>query len=47
MDSFNASILFETQPMLLERNPNCIVRAVDDFISWSGLQAWLEKQNFA
>lgn len=33
--------------MLLERNPNCIVRAVDDFKSWSGLQAWLEKQNFA
>ena len=33
--------------MLLERNPNCILRAVDDFKSWSGLQAWLEKQNFA
>ena len=29
--------------MLLERNPNCIVRAVDDFKSWSGLQVWLEK----
>ena len=33
--------------MLLERNPNCILRAVDDFKSWSGLKAWLEKQNFA
>ena len=33
--------------MLLERSPHCIVRAVDDFKSWSGLQAWLEKQNFA
>lgn len=31
--------------MLLERNPNCLVRAVDDFKSWSGLQAWLEKQH--
>lgn len=30
--------------MLLERNPNCLVRAVDDFKSWSGFQAWLEKQ---
>ena len=29
--------------MLLERSPNCIVRAVDDFKSWSGLKAWLEK----
>ncbi|MEG2463244.1 MAG: hypothetical protein RSA88_11925, partial [Acinetobacter sp.] len=33
--------------MLLERSPNCIVRAVDDFKSWSGLLVWLEKQNFA
>ena len=33
--------------MLLELSPNCIVRAVDDFKSWSGLKAWLEKQNFA
>lgn len=31
--------------MLLERSPNCIVRAVDDFKSWSGFQAWLDKQS--
>ncbi|WP_252357251.1 acyltransferase domain-containing protein [Acinetobacter pseudolwoffii] len=31
--------------MLLERSPNCIVRAVDDFKSWSGLLVWLDKQS--
>jgi [acyl-carrier-protein] S-malonyltransferase len=31
--------------MLLERHPRCTVRAVDDFKTWSGLQAWLEKQS--
>lgn len=31
--------------MLLERNPNCLVRAVDDFKSWSGFQVWLDKQS--
>lgn len=30
--------------MFMERNSACIVRAVDDFKSWSGLQTWLEKQ---
>lgn len=30
--------------MLLERQPNLIVRAVDDFKSRSGLEAWLAKQ---
>lgn len=29
--------------MLLERNPNIMVRAVDDFKSWAGLHAWLSK----
>ena len=30
--------------MLLERQPNCSVRAVDEFKSFQGLQLWIEKQ---
>jgi [acyl-carrier-protein] S-malonyltransferase len=30
--------------MLLERQPNCNIRAVDEFKSFQGLQLWIEKQ---